>query len=72
MHPVQHDLRSPVPPGGHIACHFIICMSGQSKIQDLRERRKIRHWNSQAPKTHKAGGENALVSWKRKNKIALS
>ena len=35
MHPVQHDLRSPVPPSGHIACHFIICMSSQSEIQDL-------------------------------------
>lgn len=45
MHPVQHDLRSPVPPSGYIACHFIICMSSQSKIQDLRERREIRHWN---------------------------
>lgn len=40
MHPVQHYLRSPVPPGSHIACHFIICMSGQSKVQDLRREEK--------------------------------
>lgn len=36
MHPVQHDLRSPVPPGSHIPSHLIICVSSQAKIQDLQ------------------------------------
>lgn len=65
MHPVQHDLRSSVPPSGHVACHFIICVSSQSEIQDLRERRETSHWNSQAPKTCKAGGgKNSSASEK--------
>lgn len=41
MHPVQHDLRSPVPPGSHIPGHLIICVSGQAKIQDLQKRKDI-------------------------------
>lgn len=42
MHPVQHDLRSPVPPGSHVPGHLIICVSSQAKIQDLQNRKDIR------------------------------
>lgn len=35
MHPVQHDLRSPVPPGCHVPGHLIIRVPGQAEIQDL-------------------------------------
>lgn len=49
MHPVQHDLRSPVPPGSHIAGHLIIRVSGQAKIQDLQNKKDIHQllqWNN--------------------------
>lgn len=36
VHPVEHDLRRSVPPGGHVASHFIICVPRQTKVQDLR------------------------------------
>lgn len=36
VHPVQHDLRSSVPPGGHVPGHLIIRVPGQPEIQDLQ------------------------------------
>lgn len=36
VHPVQHDLGSPVPPGGHVPSHLIIRVPGQPEIQDLQ------------------------------------
>lgn len=36
VHPVQHDLRSPVPPGGHVPRHLIVRVPGQPEIQDLQ------------------------------------
>lgn len=36
VHPVEHDLRSPVPPGGHVAGHLIVRVPGQPEIQDLQ------------------------------------
>lgn len=35
MHPVEHNFRCSVPAGCHIPSHLIICLPGQSKIQDL-------------------------------------
>ena len=49
MHPVQHDLRSPVPAGSHVPGHLIICVSGQAKIQDLENKKDIHQllqWNN--------------------------
>ena len=34
-HPVEHDLRRPVPPRGHVAGHLIIRLSCQTKVQNL-------------------------------------
>lgn len=36
VHPVEHDLRSPVPPGGHVAGHLIVRVPRQPEIQDLQ------------------------------------
>lgn len=49
MHPVQHDLRSPVPSSSHVPGHLIVCVSGQAKIQDLQNRKdthQILQWNN--------------------------
>lgn len=37
VHPVEHDLWGSVPPGGYVACHFIIGVPGQTKVQDLSD-----------------------------------
>lgn len=36
MHPVEHDLGGPVPPGGHIACHLILSGARQPEVEDLQ------------------------------------
>ena len=35
VHPVEHDFRRPVPPGGHVSCHLGLLLSGEAKIQNL-------------------------------------
>lgn len=35
MHPVEHDLRRPVPPCRHVTCHLVVRLSGQPKVEDL-------------------------------------
>lgn len=39
VHPVENDLRRPVPPGHHVACHLGVGAAGQTKVQDLRRER---------------------------------
>ena len=36
MHPVEHDLRGPVPPGGHVARHLILSGPRQPEVEDLQ------------------------------------
>ena len=36
LHPVEHDLRGPVPPGSHVACHLISRCPSQSKVKDAK------------------------------------
>lgn len=38
VHPVQNDLRSPVPTGHHVARHLSIGAAGQAKVQDLQQK----------------------------------
>lgn len=40
MHPVENDLRRPVPTGHHVARHLGIGAAGQAKVQDLRRERQ--------------------------------
>lgn len=35
MHPVEHNLRRPVPACGHISGHLLIRLACQPKVQDL-------------------------------------
>lgn len=35
VHPVQNDLRRPVPTGHHVARHLGVCATSQPEIQDL-------------------------------------
>ena len=35
VHPVENDLRRPVPPGHHVARHLCIGTASQPKVQDL-------------------------------------
>ena len=35
VHPVENDLRRPVPPGHHVARHLSIGAASQPKVQDL-------------------------------------
>lgn len=44
VHPVQNDLRRPVPTGHHVARHLSIGAAGQPKVQDLH--RKQTHHNT--------------------------
>lgn len=37
VHPVEHDLRGSVPPGGYVACHLVVRVPCQTKVQDLRD-----------------------------------
>lgn len=32
VHPIEHDFRRPVPPSGHVACHEVILLTRQTKI----------------------------------------
>ncbi len=36
MHPIEHNFRRSVPPGGNIAGHLILGRSCQPKIKDLK------------------------------------
>ena len=38
MHPVEHDLWRTIPPCSHIAGHFVLCVSRQTKVQYLQRR----------------------------------
>ena len=35
MHPVEHNLWGPVPPGGHVASHLILGGPRQPEVEDL-------------------------------------
>lgn len=47
VHPVQNDLRRPVPTGHHVACHFSISTASQPKVQDLYQQ-QWNGWQSQS------------------------
>ena len=32
VHPVEHDLRGSIPPGGHVPRHLVLGGSGQAEI----------------------------------------
>ena len=34
MHPVEHDLRRPVPPRRHVARHLVLRGPGETKVED--------------------------------------
>lgn len=36
VHPVEHDLRRPVPPGRHVTGHFVLRRSGQTKVENFK------------------------------------
>lgn len=41
VHPVQNDLRCPVPTGHHVARHLGVGAASQPKVQDLRQIRRL-------------------------------
>lgn len=41
VHPVQNDLRRPVPTGHHVARHLGVSAASQPKVQDLRQIRRL-------------------------------
>lgn len=41
MHPVEHNLRGTVPPGGYVARHLVVCVPRQTKVQDLRDKERL-------------------------------
>ena len=41
VHPVEHDFRRPVPPGGHVSCHLGLLLSGEAKIQNLNQNKYL-------------------------------
>lgn len=43
VHPVQNDLRSPVPTGHHVARHLSIGAAGQAEVQDLQRKQRGSH-----------------------------
>ena len=36
VHPVEHDLRGPVPSGRNVPRHLVLCRPSQSEVQDLQ------------------------------------
>ena len=32
VHPVEHDLRGPVPPGGHVTSHLVLRGPSQAEV----------------------------------------
>lgn len=63
VHPIQDDLRRPVPPGHHVPSHLAICLPGQAKVQDLQpeseggaKRSLGSGWASRGPEDPKGTG----------------
>lgn len=42
VHPVQNDLRCPVPTGHHVARHLGVSAASQAEVQDLHRRQRNR------------------------------
>ena len=36
VHPVQHDLRRPVPPRRHVPSHLVLGRAGEAEVEDAQ------------------------------------
>ena len=68
VHPIQDDLRRPVPPGHHVSSHLAICLPGQAKVQDLQpeseggaEQSLGSGWASRGPEDPKGTGHTGAL-----------
>lgn len=41
VHPVQNDLRRPVPTGHHVARHLSVSTASQPEVQDLHGQQRV-------------------------------
>lgn len=71
VHPVENDLRRPVPTGHHVARHLSVGAAGQTKVQDLQRERRGREGGRSVTVTGRTSPDktNRLKGWRHSSRV---